>query len=170
MLALAHTLLTEELYDQSFLTRCCAGFERFKPYLTGAADGLAKSPEWAGAIAGVDPAWIRNLSRRMSATRTMLTASWSLQRAERGGQPYWMLIVLAAMLGQIGLPDGGFAFGYGSIDGMGNPRHRVPPPSWRRAPTPSGSQFPWRVYRTCCLSLVARLNSTDAPSSFRISR
>jgi biotin/methionine sulfoxide reductase len=31
MLALAHSLLTEELYDQSFLTRCCTGFERFKP-------------------------------------------------------------------------------------------------------------------------------------------
>jgi biotin/methionine sulfoxide reductase len=71
--------------------------------LTGAADRLAKSPERAGAIAGVDPEWIRNLARRMAATRTMLTASWSLQSAERGEQPHWMLIVLAAMLGQIGL-------------------------------------------------------------------
>jgi biotin/methionine sulfoxide reductase len=142
MLALAHTLLTEELYDQSFLVRCCTGFERFKPYLTGAVDGVAKSSEWAGAIAGVNPEWIRNLARRMAATRTMLTASWSLQRAERGEQPYWMLIVLAAMLGQIGLPGGGFAFGYGSIDGMGNPRHRVPAPELEKGHNPIDLAIP----------------------------
>ena len=44
----------------------------------------------------------------------MLTASWSLQRADHGEQPYWALVLLAACLGQIGLPGGGFGFGYGS--------------------------------------------------------
>ncbi len=32
-----------------------------------------------------------------------------------------MTIVLAAMLGQIGLPGGGFSIGYGSENGIGNP-------------------------------------------------
>ncbi len=33
-----------------------------------------------------------------------------------------MAIALAAMLGQIGLPGGGFGFGHGSMNGVGNPR------------------------------------------------
>src|SRR5262249_50260290 len=142
MLALAHTLLTEGLHDAAFLQRYCTGFERFAPYLTGAVDGVAKTPEWAGAIAGVDAGWNRTLARRMAATRTMLTACWSLQRADHGGQPFWMLIVLAAMLGQIGLPGGGFAFGYGSIDGVGNPRHRIPSPELEKGANPLGLAIP----------------------------
>ena len=35
MLALAHTLHTEKLSDQSFLDRYTEGFERFLPYLLG---------------------------------------------------------------------------------------------------------------------------------------
>jgi biotin/methionine sulfoxide reductase len=39
----------------------------------------------------------------MAAVRTMVTVSWSLQRAIHGEQPLWLGVVLAAMLGQIGL-------------------------------------------------------------------
>jgi len=38
----------------------------------------------------------------------MVTATWSLQRADHGEQPYWAIILLAAALGQLGLPGGGF--------------------------------------------------------------
>ncbi len=51
----------------------------------------------------------------------MITVSWSLQRADHGEQPVWMAVVLAAMLGQIGLPGGGFGVGYSSENGIGNP-------------------------------------------------
>ena len=64
---------------------------------------------------------IRSLARRMAGKRTMITVSWSMQRADHGEQPGWMAIVLAAMLGQIGLPGGGFGIGYGSENGIGNP-------------------------------------------------
>ena len=57
----------------------------------------------------------------MAASRTMITASWSLQRADHGEQAYWALILLAACLGQIGLPGGGFGFGYGSSGGIAEP-------------------------------------------------
>ncbi len=121
MLGLAHTIYANGLHDADFLARCCVGFERFVPYLTGAADGQPKSASWAAAITGIPEADIVNLARRMAIGRTMLAGSWSLQRADHGEQPYWMLIVLAAMLGQIGLPGGGFGFGYGSINGPGVP-------------------------------------------------
>ena len=50
----------------------------------------------------------------------MLNISWSLQRAVHGEQPFWMLVTLAAMLGQIGLPGGGFGIGYGALNSVGH--------------------------------------------------
>ncbi len=120
MLAMAHVLAAEKRHDAGFLSRYCVGWEKFEKYLFDPAQ--PKTPEWASAICGVPAATIRDLARRMSGTRTFLTAAWSLQRAHHGEQPYWALITLAAMLGQIGLPGGGFGFGYGSIGAIGNPR------------------------------------------------
>jgi len=56
----------------------------------------------------------------MVAGRTLITASWSIQRTDHGEQTYWMASALAAMLGQIGLPGGGVGFGYGAVGGTGN--------------------------------------------------
>ncbi|WP_375174611.1 molybdopterin-dependent oxidoreductase [Pseudooceanicola sp.] len=119
MLALAHVLEAEGLADHDFLARCTVGFDRFRPYLMGESDGQPKSPEWAAPICGVEAGAIRDLARRMAGTRTLITVAWSLQRAEHGEQPYWMSAVLAAMLGQIGLPGGGVGYGYGAIGGVG---------------------------------------------------
>jgi biotin/methionine sulfoxide reductase len=125
MLGLAHTLLRERLHDPAFLSRYCVGFEPFQSYLTGAADGVVKDADWAAAICGLPAATIRALARRMAATRTMINVSWSLQRGEHGEQPFWMATVLAAMLGQIGLPGGGIGYGYAATNGAGNPVRRI---------------------------------------------
>ncbi|MDF1792737.1 MAG: molybdopterin guanine dinucleotide-containing S/N-oxide reductase [Thalassobaculaceae bacterium] len=121
MLALAHTLLSEGLHDTAFLERYTTGFAPFEAYLRGETDGQPKTADWAAAISGVDADIIRNLARRMASKRTMINATWSMQRAEYGEQPIWMTVVLAAMLGQIGLPGGGFGLGYSSENGIGNP-------------------------------------------------
>ena len=128
MLGLAHTLVSEGLHDRAFLARYCVGYERFEAYLMGRADGTPKDADWAAAICDVEADVIRDLAWRMATGRTMITATLALQRAERGEQPFWMAITLAAMLGQIGLPGGGFGFGYGCIGGMGNPRTEVKSP------------------------------------------
>ncbi|MEQ8370203.1 MAG: molybdopterin guanine dinucleotide-containing S/N-oxide reductase [Alphaproteobacteria bacterium] len=125
MLGLAHSLVEEGLHDRTFLERCTTGYDRFEDYLLGRSDGQAKDAEWAATVTGIAAADIRTLARRMVAKRTLLTASWSLQRGDHGEQPYWMLITLAAMLGQIGLPGGGFGFGYGAVNSIGNPIRRL---------------------------------------------
>lgn len=51
MMAIAHTLLAEGLCDHAFLERYTTGFERFRDYLLGAEDGIAKTPEWASPLA-----------------------------------------------------------------------------------------------------------------------
>ncbi len=128
MLALAHTLRAEGLHDAAFLATHCTGFERFEAYLLGETDGCAKDADWAAPITGIEAETIRALARRMARSRTLITASWSIQRADHGEQPCWAAIVLAAMLGQIGLPGAGVGFGYGAVHGIGMPRHRIPAP------------------------------------------
>jgi biotin/methionine sulfoxide reductase len=59
----------------------------------------------------------------------LITCSQSLQRAEHGEQPVWMGVVLAALLGQIGLPGGGFAYALGSTSNTGKPAVAVPVPT-----------------------------------------
>jgi biotin/methionine sulfoxide reductase len=129
MLAIGHTLATEGLCDREFLLRYCEGYERFETYLLG-HDGVAKSADWASRITGVPPDTITRISRQMAANRTLITTSWSVQRADHGEQPVWMTVTLAAMLGQIGLPGGGFSLGFGAVNGIMTPRvSKMPRPT-----------------------------------------
>lgn len=142
VLAMAHVLLEHGREDHDFLARCTVGFDRFRDYVTGAADGTPKTPEWAEAITEVPAATIRRLALEAAGAPTMLTATWSLQRAENGEQPWWALIALAAMLGGIGTPGRGIAFGYGSMNGMGTPRQEVPSVGGVPVRNPCGSYIP----------------------------
>lgn len=142
MLALAHVLESEGLSDHAFLDRYTVGFDRFRPYLMGESDGQPKSPDWAAPICGVDAEDIRALARRMAGGRTLITVAWSLQRAEHGEQPYWMSAVLAAMLGQIGLPGGGVGYGYGAIGGVGKPLRGLRGMTLSQGENPVGKVIP----------------------------
>jgi biotin/methionine sulfoxide reductase len=119
MMGLAHTLLVEGLHDRAFLDRYTVGFDRFAAYLLGKTDGVAKSADWAADLSGLPADRLRSLAREMAATRTMISMAVGLQRADHGEQPIWMTVTLAAMLGQIGLPGGGFAIGYGADAAIG---------------------------------------------------
>ena len=142
MLGMAHTLLAESRHDAAFLESHCSGFAALRRYLAGESDGTPKSANWAASICGVDAGTIRELARRAAGTRTLITLAWALQRADRGEQPYWMAIALAAMLGQIGLPGGGFAFGHGSLNGVGNPRADLPGPEFAPGRNPAARAIP----------------------------
>jgi biotin/methionine sulfoxide reductase len=142
MLGLAHTLVANGRHDAAFLERYTVGFERFRGYLMGESDGQPKDAAWAARISGLDAETIRRLALRMADTRTFITTTWSLQRADHGEQPMWMTVVLAAMLGQIGLPGGGFGIGYGSANRMGAGRSPVPTLNRPAGKTPMRSVIP----------------------------
>jgi biotin/methionine sulfoxide reductase len=136
MLAMAHALIEAGREDRAFLATHCVGWDKLRAYVTGEADGVAKTPDWAAAITHVPAETIRRLALECADKPTMLTAAWSLQRADYGEQPYWMLASLAAMLGTIGKPGLGVAYGYGSTNGVGAPRRPLPAvsgPSMRNA-------------------------------------
>jgi len=125
MLGIAHTLHAEKLHDEKFLARFTTGFDKFLPYLTGEADGTPKTAEWAEAICGIPAATIKDLARRFAKNRTMMASGWSIQRQHHGEQAHWMLVTLAAMLGQIGLPGGGYGLSYHYANG-GSPAANSP--------------------------------------------
>ncbi|WP_270887965.1 molybdopterin-dependent oxidoreductase [Pedococcus sp. 5OH_020] len=128
MLGLAYTVDAEGAADRQFLDEYTVGYDRFIAYVRGESDGVPKSPEWAAAITEVPASTITDLARRMARSRTMINVSWSMQRQHHGEQPIWLGVTLAAMLGQIGLPGGGFQHGYGSSADVGLARRVVSPP------------------------------------------
>ena len=119
MLALAHEAWVSGRADKAFLARYTNGAEQLVAYLVGETDGQPKTLQWAAELADVPLEALEHLWQQISTGRVMLSASWSLQRADHGEQSYWALIALASMLGQIGLPGGGFTFGYGSMGSVG---------------------------------------------------
>jgi biotin/methionine sulfoxide reductase len=142
MLGIAHVLETEKLADQLFLSKYCSGYELFKQYFLGTDGHFAKTPEWASDETGIDASEIRKLARNMASGRTLISVSWSLQRARYGEHPFWMACVLAAMLGQIGLPGGGIGFGYGAIGNIGKTAKRMQGPLFEQGTNPISDFIP----------------------------
>ena len=128
MLGLAHTLATEGLHDIAFLNQFCTGYPDFEAYLLGQSDGVPKSAGWAAGITGLAAETILSLARALAGRRVLITVAQSLQRAAHGEQPVWMGAVLAAMLGQIGLPGGGYNYALGSLAHYGKRQNAVPIP------------------------------------------
>ncbi|MFD1711093.1 molybdopterin-dependent oxidoreductase [Ottowia sp. GY511] len=142
ILALCHTLLTAELHDRTFLSTHCVGFNKVEAYLLGHTDGQPKDATWAAALTELPVGRIIALTHDMAAARTMLNISWSLQRSHHGEQPFWALITLAAMLGQIGLAGGGFGVGYGTTNMIGNDNLRIPGPTLPQGRNAVGAFIP----------------------------
>ncbi|GAA9085261.1 hypothetical protein Taitung32_13560 [Helicobacter pylori] len=85
MLGMMHYLYMSNQYDKAFIAKYTDGFDKFLPYLLGESDNAPKTLEWASQITGVSAEKIKELAD-------------------------WALIVLASMIGQVGLSGGGFGF------------------------------------------------------------
>ena len=129
MLALTCELIRAGLHDRAFLASHCVGFERWQDYLMGRTDGVVKDAEWAAPIAQVPAERLRALARELAAQRSLVNVAWALQRADHGEQAFWAGVGLAAVLGQVGLPGGGFAMGYGPTNGIGSGGRLLPGPT-----------------------------------------
>jgi biotin/methionine sulfoxide reductase len=160
MLALAYELRRADAHDTAFLQTHCSGWAELEGYLLGHSDGSPKTPAWAAAITGIRAERIEQLATQLAGKRSYITCSFAVQRQHRGEQPYWMAIALAAMLGQIGLPGGGFGFGHGSMNGVGNPRVATPGPEMPVGRNPAQLDIP-------CARLSDMLLHPGTPYRFR---
>lgn len=167
MAAIANVWIGEGLYDANFVSTHTVGFDKFKDYVTGVEDGVAKTPEWAEGVTGVEAETIRTLAHDWASQPTIVS-TWAAaaQRRDNGPNFVRMLFTLCAMLGYFGKPGAGLISGNdcftftslpsgkklpGSISGKPDPvtqliRHGQfgdailnPPISWTVARTPDGT-------------------------------
>ncbi len=125
MLALMHTLVAAGLHDRAFLDRYTTGWPVLEAYLLGTADGQPKDAAWAAPITGIAADRIVALAHRLVGRRVLVTVAHALQRAEHGEQPVWAGIALACVLGQFGLPGGGFNYALGALGHTGRRNNAV---------------------------------------------
>ena len=131
MLALANILIKNDSYDKEFIEKYTVGFKSFSAYVLGKKNNQECTPSWASEITKIPVDLIKELADKIISKKTMISLSWSLQRASRGEQPLWMGITLAAMLGHIGTAGGGFGFGYSSVNSTGDSYDKIP---WQSLP------------------------------------
>ena len=126
-------MITNNSYDKDFINKYTVGFDSFASYVLEKKYSLC-TPEWASNITNIPINKITNLAEKLITKKTMISMSWSLQRASRGEQPLWMGITLACMIGQIGTAGGGFGFGYSSVNSTGDRFTKIP---WKNSSTRS---------------------------------
>ena len=118
--ALLHELaFTHNALDWDFLRERCIGFtdetlpERWRglglsvmDYLHGTGcDHVAKTPVWAATITAIPADDIRELASRLATARpAFIMQGWGPQRRSNGEMTSGMIMMLAAALGQVGLP------------------------------------------------------------------
>jgi anaerobic dimethyl sulfoxide reductase subunit A len=123
MTAMAHVMITENLYDAEFVNSHCVGFdgtqmpagveeeESYKDYVLGKRDGVPKTPGWAERITGVPSEQIIKIAREYATIKPgILYQGYGMQRRAFGEQVVIAGCVLAALTGNIGIP-GGWASG-----------------------------------------------------------
>lgn len=116
-IAMAYTMIKENLHDRVYLDKYTTGFERFEEYVMGTEDGMPKTPEWAEAITGVQAGVIINLAREYASIKpSALMPGLSAGRTAYGEQFHRALIVLAVMSGNVGVSGGNSGTGaFGDI-------------------------------------------------------
>ncbi len=111
MLAMAHVLITEKLYDNEFLNRYTSGFDHYAEHVLGKEDKTAKTPEWAQEICGTPANVIIDLARDFARIKpAALMPGLAPGRSAYGEQFHRGAAVLAAMTWNMGV-KGGYAAG-----------------------------------------------------------
>jgi anaerobic dimethyl sulfoxide reductase subunit A len=107
MVAMANVMIKENLHDQAFLDKYTVGFDKFKEYVLGQADGVEKTPAWAAEISDVDAATIERLAHEYATTApAALMDCQGPARSAMGEQFNRCAMTLCAMTANVGRPGG----------------------------------------------------------------
>ena len=169
LVAMAHVIVTEGLHDRAFCDRLVLGLDEahlppgsppgssWEAYLTGAADGVPKTPEWAAAVTGVPAATIRRLAVDFATLRpAALHCGYAPGRTRYGEQFHRAAYALAAITGNVGVPGGS-----SGCSGGAKPRFRAPQSG---GPNPAGA----RVASNALADLLARGRAGGYPADIKL--
>jgi len=107
MVAMAHVMIKEGLYDQAFLDKFTVGFDKFRAYVMGEEDGVQKTPTWAAEITGVPADTIVRIARLYAGTKpAALMDCQGPARSAMGEEYNRCAATLCAMTGNVGRPGG----------------------------------------------------------------
>jgi len=102
LMAMAYTIIKENLHDTAFIQKYTHGFEQYRDYLFGKEDGLRKTTDWAEAISGIPAATIARLARDYAVTRpATLTTSIAAGRSAFGEQYHRAAAALECITGHL---------------------------------------------------------------------
>ncbi|WP_373235610.1 molybdopterin-dependent oxidoreductase [Cohaesibacter celericrescens] len=142
LLALMYEIVVAGRANEDFLKRYTSGWEVLRAYLMGESDGVAKSSDWAATLCDLAAPDIRALALQLVSRKSMIAMTWGMQRADHGEQPLWAGLALACLIGQIGQPGTGYAFGYGSSSPVGQPSRLISWPSMPQGKNPISDYIP----------------------------
>jgi len=112
LIAMAYVIITENLQDQNFIDKYTVGYDKYKAYIMGQADGIPKTPQWAEEITKVPAETIISLAKEYALNKpAALMAGWGPARTALGEQYSRAANVLCVITGNIGI-DGGYASGF----------------------------------------------------------
>jgi len=183
LIAMAYVMITEDLFDKSFLDAYTIGFERFRAYVLGDEDGIPKAPVWAETISGVPARDIENLAREYATTKpAALVAGIGPGRSAYGEQYHRAAKTLAAMTGNIGIHGGwsgrssvpqwqfgGYDFKLGKLpDGGGNPVERGVPPRTDALPTMKSSDSMARIHTAEIADAILKGRAGGYPADIKM--
>lgn len=183
LIAMAYVIITESLHDVDFIEKYTVGFERYRDYLLGVEDGVAKTAQWAEAITTIPAETIAWLAREYATSKpAALFAGWGAARAALGEQYSRAANVLTAITGNVGV-TGGYAAGFmrayssrashrsrGSSKGTGNPVEEGAPPRSDALHKLSGGTNPNsnRIHSTKMFDAILRGRAGGYPADIKM--
>jgi len=153
LIAMAYVIISENLHDKHFIDSYTVGFEKFRDYVLGKEDGVAKTPEWAAAISGIKSETIANLAREYASTKpAVLATSIAAGRSAFGEQYHRAAAALEAITGNLLLETWLYV---PSKRSSFNPQIPSPPNQVEVGAPPRWNAFP---YRSASVNSSARVN------------
>ena len=153
LISMAYVIIKENLLDQHFIDTYTAGFDKFRDYVLGMEDGVAKTPEWAEAISGIQAATIANLAREYAGNKpAVLATSIAAGRSAFGEQYHRSAAALEVITGNLvfqnwqSAPRRNLSF---------NPQIPSPPNQVEEGAPPRRTALP---YRSATVNSSARVN------------
>ena len=180
LLAMAHVMIEENLQDQKFLDTYTLGFDRFAEYVTGKADGVPKTPDWAEAITGVAAAAIEQLAREYATIRpAALMAGIAPGRTAYGEQFHRTSMTLAVMTGNVGThggdaaamawpsTKGGYPYGLGNRAAVPKFKNPLDAPVPGAPSIPAGALYP-HIHFTRIADAVLKGKQGGYPADYKL--